>query len=225
MHVNHNRYSIDVAKIAYAESRLIISKRAFILMMPYRKNDICTISTFAEYRRILRHVCDNLFETENARTYFRNTFKQSPINFVKYYQLFCQKKNRFDIKKASLIDCFKRNVIYAVQQQFISYKNFDDTKSIIFQNHVNAYLDINDEIQQFRYRQPKFITISTISNKPKFSQSFFVFVFKSTIIAPIISIISFVAVVTNDLINLNFIITIVSNKSFNVSKIKNICNK
>ena len=55
------------------------------------------------------------------------------------------------MKEALLIDCFKCNVTYAVQQQLISYKNSDDIKLIIFQDHINAYLNIDDEIQQLHY--------------------------------------------------------------------------
>ena len=51
---------------------------------------------------------------------------------MKYYQLFCQKKNYSDMKEASLIDCFKCNITYAVQQQLISYGNSDGIKSITF---------------------------------------------------------------------------------------------
>ena len=51
------------------------------------------------------------------------------------------------MKEASLIDCFKHNVTYTVQQQLISYRNSDDIKLIIFQDHINAYLDIDDRIQ------------------------------------------------------------------------------
>ena len=67
MHVNHDQYPTDAAKIAYAESQFTIGKRASILMMPYRKDGICTIFTFTEYQRILRHVCGNPFEAERQR--------------------------------------------------------------------------------------------------------------------------------------------------------------
>ena len=53
MHVNHNQYPTDAAKIAYAESRLTIGKRASILMMSYWKDSICTISMFTKYWQIL----------------------------------------------------------------------------------------------------------------------------------------------------------------------------
>ena len=152
MHVNHDQYPTDAAKIAYAESRLTIGKRASILMMPYRKDGICTISTFTEYRRILRHVCGNPFEAEDARTYLQDTLKQGSMSFVKYYQLFCQKKNHSDMKEALLIDSFKHNVTYAVQQQLISYRNPDGIKLTIFQDHINAYLDIDDGIQQLHHQ-------------------------------------------------------------------------
>ena len=132
MHVNHDQYLTDAAKIAYAEFQLTIDKRASILMMPYRKDGICTIFTFTEYWWILRHVCDNPFEAEDTHMYLQNTLKQGSMSFVKYYQLFCQKKDHFDMKEALLINYFKHNVTYAVQQQLISYRNLSGTKLIIF---------------------------------------------------------------------------------------------
>ena len=93
MHVNHDWYLTDTAKIAYTESQLTIDKRAYILMMPYWKDGICTISMFTEYQWILCYVCDNPFEAEDACMYLQNTLKQDLMSFVKYYQLFCQKKN------------------------------------------------------------------------------------------------------------------------------------
>ena len=73
------------------------------------------------------------------------------MSFVKYYQLFCQKKDHSDMKEASLIDCFKHNVTYTVQQQLILYRNPDGTKSITFQDYVNTYLNIDNRIQQLRH--------------------------------------------------------------------------
>ena len=92
-------------------------------------------------------MCGNPFEAEDTHTYLQNTLKQGLMSFVKYYQLFCQKKDHSDMKEASLIDCFKHNVTYAVQQQLISYRNPDGIKPITFQDHVNAYLNIDDRIQ------------------------------------------------------------------------------
>ena len=132
IHVNHNQYLTDTAKITYAESQLTIDKRAFILMMSYWKDGICTIFTFTEYWWILRHVCDNPFEAEDACTYLQDTLKQGLMSFVKYYQLFCQKKDYSGMKEVLLIDCFKHNVTYTVQQQLILYRNLNGIKSIIF---------------------------------------------------------------------------------------------
>ena len=52
------------------------------------------------------------------------------------------------MKEALLISYFKHNVTYTVQQQLISYRNSDSTKLIIFQDHINTYLDIDNRIQQ-----------------------------------------------------------------------------
>ena len=46
MSVNHDRYLFDSAKIAYAESRLTIEKKAHSLMSQYRVNDLCTLTDF-----------------------------------------------------------------------------------------------------------------------------------------------------------------------------------
>ena len=69
------------------------------------------------------------------------------MSFVKYYQLFCQKKDHSGTKEALLINCFKYNITYTVQQQLISYRNSDDIKLITFQDYDNAYLDLDDRIQ------------------------------------------------------------------------------
>ena len=77
-------------------------------------------------------MCDNPFEAEDTRMYLQNTLKQDLMSFVKYYQLFCQKKDYSGMKEVLLIDCFKHNVTYTVQQQLILYRNSDNIKSIIF---------------------------------------------------------------------------------------------
>ena len=225
MNENHNRYFIDSFKIIYVESRLIIEKKTFILMMSYRKNDVCILSIFSKYFRIFRYVCENFFEVENARTYFRDTFKQDFDNFIEYYQLFSQKKNRFDMKKTSLIDCFKRNVNYFVQKKCLIYKNFDEIKFVTLDDHVRDYFDIDDELQTFRHRQSRFIIIFATSFKSKFSTITSFVAFKIIIIVSILVVISIVVVVIDDFMNLNFAMTIVQDKSFKISKVRDICNK
>ena len=225
MHVNHDWYSTDAVKITYAESQLTIGKRAFILMMLYWKDGICTIFTFTEYWWILCHVCGNPFEAEDTRMYLQNTLKQDSMSFVKYYQLFCQKKDHSGIKEASLINCIKHNVTYAVQQQLISYRNSDGIKSITFQDHINAYLNIDNRIQQLHHWQLKFIITLTASDKLKFSQSSSVSVLKSAITVSVVSVTSAVAAVTGNLMDLNSAMTVISGKSLSVSEVRDICNK
>ena len=75
MHINHDRYFIDVFKKFYVEFRLIIEKKTHTFMNFYRIDDICIIFVFVTYLRIFRNVCENLFEVENARVYFRNILK------------------------------------------------------------------------------------------------------------------------------------------------------
>ena len=55
------------------------------------------------------------------------------------------------MKEASLINYFNYNVTYTVQQQLISYRNSDGIKLITFQDYVNAYLNIDNRIQQLCY--------------------------------------------------------------------------
>ena len=126
------------------------------------------------------------------------------------------------MKEASLIDCFKHNVTYAVQQQLISYRNPDGTKPTTFQDHINAYLNIDDGIQQLRHQQLKFTITLTASDKLKSSQSSSASVLKSAITVSVISVISAVAAVAGNLMNLNSAITVISGKSLSVSEVRDV---
>ena len=129
------------------------------------------------------------------------------------------------MKEASLIDCFKRNVTYTVQQQLISYRNPDGIKSITFQDYVNAYLDIDDGIQQLHHQQLKFIITLTASGKPKSSQSSSASVLKSAITVSVVSVTSAVAAAAGDPMDLNSAMAVISGKSLSVSGVRDICNK
>ena len=118
MNVNHDRYFIDRVKIVYAKSRLIIKKKAHNLMNQYRVNKLCVLTNFDEWRRNLRHCCENFFEVEDARTYLREILKQDSLSFAEYYNLFYQKKKRSLTKNASLINCIKRNVNYFTRNEY-----------------------------------------------------------------------------------------------------------
>jgi hypothetical protein len=48
MHINHDRYSFDEFKIAYAKNRLIIEKKTHNLMNSYRVDDLCTLIFFVD---------------------------------------------------------------------------------------------------------------------------------------------------------------------------------
>ena len=138
---------------------------------------------------------------------------------------FSLKKNRFNMKKTSLIDYFKRNVKYFVQKKFLIYKNFNEIKFVTFDDHVRDYFDIDVELQTFRHRQSRFIIIFATLFKSKFSTISSFVALKIVIIASILVVTSIVVVVIDNLINLNFAMTIVQDKSLKTSKVKDICNK
>ncbi|KAI4085795.1 MAG: hypothetical protein L6R37_008469, partial [Teloschistes peruensis] len=134
MHVNHDRYPTDREKIAYAESRLTIGKKAHNLMGQYRRDGLCYLTSFVDWRQKLRHLCGNPFEAEDARTYTRDTHKQGSTSFAEYYHLFCQKKERSRMDDASLVDCLKRNVNYATQLAAFSWRNSEENDPLVSMN-------------------------------------------------------------------------------------------
>ena len=129
------------------------------------------------------------------------------------------------MKEALLIDCFKCNVTYTVQQQLISYRNSDGIKLITFQDHVNTYLNIDDRIQQLHHQQLKFIITSMASGKLKSSQSSSAPVLKPAITVSVVSVIPAVAAVAGNLMDLNSAMAVISGKSLSVPEVRDICNK
>ena len=89
MHANHDRYSIDIVKIVYVESRLIIEKKTHNLMNQYRTNDICILMNVKKYHRKFQYYCKNSHEQKNVVIYFYDTFKQSDKIFIEYFYFFC----------------------------------------------------------------------------------------------------------------------------------------
>ena len=73
--MNHNQYLINYEKIIYAESQLIIRKKAHNLMSQHQVNDLCTFISFKEYFQELHYLYRNPFKTENAHIYFHNIHK------------------------------------------------------------------------------------------------------------------------------------------------------
>ena len=156
MHINHDRYPTDQMKIAYAESRLTIGKRAHLLMGYYRTNGLCTINDFSDWRHKLREACGNPFEREDARKYLRETLKQGTMLFEEYLFLFMQKKERSQMEDASLIDCLKANVNYATQAAAINYRLPDTNREPrTFREHVQMLSDTALQVQKLKHTLPR----------------------------------------------------------------------
>ncbi len=133
------------------------------------------------------------------------------------------------MKDFSLIDCLKRNVNYFIQVITFFWRNFDETWSFIFHQWVQAFFDIDEELQQLKHRQSHFIFIIVLFIKVK---SIFALIDNSlnskiiisvTVVLTVSSSLSFSFL--NESMNLNFVIVIIQDKILIVSEIKKICNK
>ena len=197
-------------------------------MSQYRINEFCVFTSFDEWRRNLRHCCENSFEVEDARTYLRETLKQDSLSFAEYYNLFYQKKKRSLMKNASLIDCMKRNVNYFTQMIVMFWRIQNDHKSTIFQEYAQIFAEIDEELQQFKHRQSRITTtIVVVFTKSKiFSISINNFLrSKLIIVVFVVFVASVVFVMIDDSMNLSSAMTIVQDKTLVTSKVKEICNK
>ena len=167
LNMNHNQYLTDCKKIAYAESQLIIEKKAHNLMGQYWVKGLCTLLSFEEYLQELRCLCGNPFKAEDAHTYLHNTHKQGSMSFAKYYHLFSQKKECFWMDNASLIDCLKRNVNYATQLTAFSWWGSDGKQPSTFYEYVQAFTETDEELQQLKHWQPCLSVHNAASLKSK----------------------------------------------------------
>ncbi len=229
MNVNDDRYFSHRVKIVYVESRLIIDKKTHNLMSQYRVNDLCIIFIFADWQHKLHHCCDNSFETEDARLYLRETLKQDMNSFVDYYNLFYQKKECSLMKDFSLIDCLKRNVNYFTQVVVFFWWNLDETRSFIFHQWIQTFFDINEEFQQLKHRQSRFVfvivsfvkvkNISALTSNSLSSK----IIISVTVVSTVSLSLSFSSL--DESMNLSFVIVIIQDKILIVSEIKKICNK
>ncbi len=152
MNMNNDHYLSHRAKIIYVKSRLIIDKKTHNLMSQYQVNDLCIIFIFADWWHKLHHCCNNFFKAEDAHLYLREILKQDMNNFADYYNLFYQKKKHSLMKDFLLIDCLKRNVNYFTQVVALFWWNFNETWSFIFHQWVQAFSDIDEELQQLKHR-------------------------------------------------------------------------
>ncbi len=227
--MNDDHYFFHRVKIVYVESRLIIDRKTHNLMSQYWVNDLCIIFIFADWWHKLRHYCDNSFETEDARLYLRETLKQDMNSFVDYYNLFYQKKECSLMKDFSLIDCLKRNVNYFTQVVVFFWRNFDEIRSFIFHQWIQAFSDIDEELQQIKHRQSRFVFVIVSFIKVKSISASI----SNSLSSKIIISVTVVLTVSSSLslsfldesMNLSFVILIIQDKTLIVSEIKKICNK
>ncbi len=133
------------------------------------------------------------------------------------------------MKDFSLIDCLKRNVNYFTQVVVFFWWNFNETQLFIFHQWVQAFSDIDEELQQLKHHQPHFIFVIISFIKVKnvsaltsnsWDSKIITFV---TVISTVSSSLSFSFL--DESMNLSFVIVIVQDKTLIVSKIKKICNK
>ncbi len=73
------------------------------------------------------------------------------MNFVEYYLLFCQKKDRFALKDVSLINCMKHNISYITQLIIFFWWIIEGKKLFIFSKYIQAFSKIDEEFQQLKH--------------------------------------------------------------------------
>ncbi len=150
-------------------------------------------------------------------------------SFVNYYNLFYQKKEHSLMKDFSLIDCLKRNVNYFTQFVIFFWWNLDETQSFIFHQWIQAFSDIDEELQQLKHHQSHFVFIIILFIKVKnVSASISNFlsskiIISVTVISTVSSSLSFSSL--DESMNLSFVIVIIQDKTLIVSEVKKICNK
>ncbi len=198
-------------------------------MSQYWINDLCIIFIFTDWQHKLHHCCNNSFKAEDAHLYLRETLKQNMNSFVDYYNLFYQKKECSLMKDFLLIDCMKRNVNYFTQVIIFFWQNLDETQSFIFHQWVQAFFDIDEEFQQLKHHQSRFVfiivsfikvkSISALTSNSLSSR----IIISVTVISTVSSSFSFSFL--DELMNLSFVIVIIQDKTLIVSEIKKICNK
>ncbi len=150
-------------------------------------------------------------------------------SFVNYYNFFYQKKEYSLMKNFSLIDCLKRNVNYFTQVIAFFWRNLDETQSFIFHQWVQAFFDIDEELQQLKHHQSRFVFIIILFIKVKsifaLTSNFLnsKIIISVTVVLTVSLSLSFLFL--DDSMNLSFVIIIIQDKTLIVSEIKKICNK
>lgn len=143
MHINNDIYPSDVQKIAYAESRLMIRKKAHNLMNLYKSEGLCILQTFADWRAKFWDCCNNQFKEKDARIYLRDILKWDSMSFEEYYNFFAQEKEKSQIENISLIDAMKRNVNYSTQTSVLNWQKRDGLGPVILHDHIEMWSQTN----------------------------------------------------------------------------------
>lgn len=226
MHVNHDRYPTDGDKIAYAELKLAVGKKASNLMNRYRKDGLCTLTSFIDWRKKLREACGNPFEQEDARNYIRE-LKQGSMPFDEYFNLVSQKKERSRMEDASLIDAMKYNVNYTTQQASISWRKTDGQRPSTFDEYVRMYSEIDQELRQIKHRLPRQSTApATVGQPPRRpNQASTPVARPSPATTPVTTAVPAVALPPGEPMDLDSARAAVRGKSTKIPAIKAICEK
>jgi hypothetical protein len=143
------------------------------------------------------------------------------MNFEKYYNLFSQKKNRFKMKNALLIDVMKFNVSYFTQSVALMYRvSESNQRSITFDEHVIMWLKTNRELRQIRHVVlNKFFASNVVSSqKEQISQVSLIKEFSIFLASTNVS----VTMLIENLMNLNSIMTIIKNQSLKTNEVRKI---
>ena len=166
---------------------------------------------------------------KDAHLYFREILKQDMNSFADYYNLFYQKKECFLMKDFLLINYLKRNVNYFTQVIAFFWRNFNETQSFIFHQWIQAFSDIDEEFQQLKHHQSRFIFIIISFVKVKNISASINNSLSSkiiTFVTVVLTVFSFLSLLfLDESMNLSFVIIIIQDKILIISEIKKICNK
>ena len=224
MHTNHDRYPTDVHKIAYAESRLTIGKRAHTLMSPYRVNGICSILVFSLYLRSLRDACGNPFEAEDARAYLRNTLRQDKMTFPEYLLLFVAKKARANMDDGALIECLRLGVNFSTQQAAIAWRSPEGREPTTYDEYVACFTAVDNKMQHLKHLHPR-ATVPVPASKPKPSAPTSGPSAKTASSSTPVPVVATVPLSAGEPMDLDAAMAAVKGKSLDVPGVRDICNK
>jgi hypothetical protein len=135
------------------------------------------------------------------------------MSFEKYYNLFSQKKNRFKMKNAFLMNVIKININYFTQLTTLMYRvSKINQRSITFDEHVIMWLKTNRDLRQIRHIVLKISIISiVIITLLKKSNSLFMIFSTIFFIKAFALFLIFFFLLINDSMNLSSIMTAIKN--------------